>query len=177
MEADTADFHMTLFFHEGCQPCKLHGWHPSWKKSVSPASALLSWRQPAKDANRLRVGGVLLRSPGAPSDSGMQRVLFCHLRGQKCNLLAPAGNSENWADMLSWHGSTKQEHPKEGHHGPSAQQLFEQSPGRRQGAPETRKPSKKMCPKTQAVLGCTSSANAIPRRQRHIPGRCLPRAR
>ena len=36
---------------------------------------------------------------------------------------------------------------------------------------------KKMCPKTQAVLGCTSSANAIPRRQRHIPGRCLPRAR
>ena len=40
-----------------------------------------------------------------------------------------------------------------------------------------RKPSKKMCPKTQAVLGCTSSANAIPRRQRHIPGRCLPQAR
>ena len=98
---------------------------------VSPASSLLSWRQPAKDANRLRVGGVLLRSPGAPSDSGMQRVPFCHLRKQKCNLLAPAGNSENWADMLPWHGSTKQEHPKEGHHGPSAQELLEQSPGRR----------------------------------------------
>ena len=84
-----------------------------------------------------------MRSPGAPSDSGMQRVPFCHLREQKCNLLAPAGNSENWADMLSWHGSTKQEHPKEGHHGPSAQELLEQSPGRRQGTPQTRKPSEK----------------------------------
>ena len=72
---------------------------------MSPASALLSWRQPAKDANRLRVGGVLLRSPGAPSDSGMQRVPFCHLKEPKCNLLAPAGNSEIWADMLSWHSA------------------------------------------------------------------------
>ena len=72
---------------------------------MSPASALLSWRQPAKDANWLRVGGVLLRSPGAPSDSGMQRVPFCHLKEPKCNLLAPAGNSENWANMLSWHSA------------------------------------------------------------------------
>ena len=71
---------------------------------MSPASALLSWRQPAKDANRLRVGGVLLRSPGAPSDSGMQRVPFC-LKEPKCNLLAPVGNSENWANMLSWHSA------------------------------------------------------------------------
>ena len=72
---------------------------------MSPASALLSWRQPAKDANWLWVGGVLLRSPGAPSDSGMQRVPFCHLKEPKCNLLAPAGNSENWANMLSWHSA------------------------------------------------------------------------
>ena len=71
---------------------------------VPQAWPLLSWRQPANDANRLRVGGVLLRSPGAPSDSGMQRVPFC-LKEPKCNLLAPAGNSENWANMLSWHSA------------------------------------------------------------------------
>ena len=45
-----------------------------------------------------------MRSPGAPSDSGMQRVPFC-LKEPKCNLLAPAGNSENWANMLSWHSA------------------------------------------------------------------------
>ena len=62
MEADTADFHMTLFFHEGCQPCKLHGWHPSWKKSVSPALLEPSKTPPC----RCPCTGLTLKAPFAP---------------------------------------------------------------------------------------------------------------
>ena len=59
-----------------------------------------------------------LAQPWRAERLGMQRVPFC-LKEPKCNLLAPASNSENWANMLPWH--LEQEHAKEGLYAPSAQ--------------------------------------------------------
>ena len=45
---------------------------------MSPRPGTVVLAATGKRCDRLRVGGVLLRSPGAPSESGMQRVPFCH---------------------------------------------------------------------------------------------------